>query len=540
MSSKSVFLCDGKIFLDSRMASNVFVKAGFAGKIRENGLLAELNGEAWNFSLWNFDGTVSSADLKEFAQGRDETVFLEGSCFDGLALSECFESLQKEDSIKACSLVCNALDSLDENRAALSLVGSGGIIVSKDFSKVLFLPKNLLEISLSSLGEENFSELYGSYLNPVFSGKAAVHFLQAAIVYKAICGKVPFAEKSSSARETDIRDLNYCPLRYAVFGVDKKILLFTENAFAGKDCSFPKEEFSALELKETSSSDLEKFNEESKKFLLRKEKKIRTKRWLRAKSTMIKICAAVFVFAIAAFVSLYRTFLEKRTTKGLTSLQTLEMYYSAVNLLDIDSARASSAKSLGGRVDRLANIFVTGKTSSMYNAGNDLVPPSVWLVKNQLNHNIYGISNFTVDGNPCRTFFKGQRRKENPAAISEENGQKIFPGEKKEYHVGFFIFDSLGEDSLCVSLQKEKVLLEFKKDRWIIFDIQTEIESRFLKFSEIKAEYSFAMENCGGDVFACASVLRQKYDFIPSDQEIKDAEKYVEEQSLVFLKPVNK
>ena len=82
--------------------------------------------------------------------------------------------------------------------------------------------------------------------------------------------------------------------------------------------------------------------------------------------------------------------------------------------------------------------------------------------------------------------------------------------------------------------------MEFKKDRWIIFDIQTEIESRFLKFSELKAEYSFAMENCGGDVFACASILRQKYDFIPSDQEIKDAEKYVEEQSLVFLKPVNK
>ena len=419
----------------------------------------------------------------------------------------------------------------------LSLVGAGGIIVSKDFSKVLFLPKNLLEASLSSLGEENFSELYGKYLNPVFSGKTAVRFLQAVIVYKAICGKVPFAEKNASSRETDIRDLNYCPLRYAVFGVDEKILLFTENAFAGKDCLFPKEEFSALELKEPSSSDLEKFKAESQKFLLSQEKRIRAKRWLRAKSTVIKICAAVFIFAIAAVVSLYRTFLEKRTTKGLTSLQTVEMYYSAVNLLDVDSARASSAKSLGGRVDRLANIFVTGKTSSMYNAGNDLVPPSVWLVKNQLSHNIYGISNFTVDGSPCRTFFNGQRRKENPVAIFEENGQKIFLGETKEYQVEFFIFDSLGEDSLCVSLQKEKVSLEFKKDRWIITGIQTEIESRFLKFSELKTEYSAAMENCGGDVFACASVLRQKYDFIPSDQEITDAEKYVEEQSLVFLKP---
>lgn len=537
MSSIPVFLQDGKIFLDSRMSGNVFVKAGFAGKIRENGLLAELNGETWNFSLWSFESTLSSADLKEFAQDKDETVFLEGSCFYGFVLSEYLESLEKEESIKACSLVCNALDSLDESNLPLSLVGAGGIIVSKDFSKVLFLPKNLLEASLSSLGEENFSELYGKYLNPVFSGKTAVRFLQAVIVYKAICGKVPFAEKNASSRETDIRDLNYCPLRYAVFGVDEKILLFTENAFAGKDCSFPKEEFSALELKEPSSSDLEKFKAESQKFLLCQEKRIRAKRWLRAKSTVIKICAAVFIFAIAAVVSLYRTFLEKRTTKGLTSLQTVEMYYSAVNLLDVDSARASSAKSLGGRVDRLANIFVTGKTSSMYNAGNDLVPPSVWLVKNQLSHNIYGISNFTVDGSPCRTFFNGQRRKENPVAIFEENGQKIFLGETKEYQVGFFIFDSLGEDSLCVSLQKEKVSLEFKKDRWIITGIQTEIESRFLKFSELKTEYSAAMENCGGDVFACASVLRQKYDFIPTDQEITDAEKYVEEQSLVFLKP---
>ena len=540
MSCSTVFLYGGKIFLDSRMSGNVFVKAGFAGKIRENGLLAEFNGETWNFSLWNFEGTVSSADLKEFAQGKDETVFLESPCFDGFSLAECFENSKKNDSLKACSIVCSALDSLDEKNDALCLVGAGGIIVSRDFSKVLFLPRNLLEISLSSLGEESFSELYGNYLNPLLSGKSAVRFLQAVIIYKAICGKFPFAEKNASARETDIRDLNYCPLRHAVFGVDKKILLFTENAFAGKDCLFPKEEFSAFELKKPSSFDLEKFNADSKKFLLCQEKKLRVKRWLRAKSTVIKICAAVFIFAIAVAISLYGTFLDKRTTKGLTSLQTVEMYYSAINLLDVDSARASSAKSLGSRVDRLASIFVIGKTSSMYNTGNDLVPPSVWLVKNQLSHNIYGISNFTVDRNPCRIFFKGQRRKENPAAITEENGQKVSPGETKEYQVEFFIFDSLGEDSLCVSLQKEKVCLEFKKGRWIIFDIQTEIESSFLKFSELKAEYSAAMEKCGGDVFACASVLRQKYDFIPSDQEIKDAEKYVEEQSLVFVKSDNK
>ena len=74
----------------------------------------------------------------------------------------------------------------------------------------------------------------------------------------------------------------------------------------------------------------------------------------------------------------------------------------------------------------------------------------------------------------------------------------------------------------------------------IIFDIQTEIESNFLEFSDLKVEYFTAMEKCGGDVFACASVLRQEYDFIPSDQEIKDAEKYVEEQSLVFVKPTSK
>lgn len=196
------------------------------------------------------------------------------------------------------------------------MVGAGGIIVSKDFSKVLFLPKNLIEISLSSLGEENFSDLYGSYLNPVFSGKTAVRFLQAAIVYKAICGKVPFAEKSASAREIDIRDLNYCPLRYAVFGVDEKILLFTENAFAGKYCSFPKEEFSALELKEPSSSDLKKFNEESHKFLLRQEKKIRAKRWLSIKSTAIKICIAVLFLQLRLRFRFTGLFVKSGLQKG--------------------------------------------------------------------------------------------------------------------------------------------------------------------------------------------------------------------------------
>lgn len=542
MSGNVVFVKGGRIYLDSRMSGSVFAKAGLAGKIREPGLAAVLADGAWTFSPWTFDSTVSSADLKEFAQDEAETVFLEGECFNGAPLSSFLENWNSSGAgcMEAASAVCGALDAASPEHSELVICGTGGIVVSDDFTRVLFLPRKLLELSFSSLDGMDFSRLYGGCLNPAFSGKPAVRFLQAAVVYLALCGKIPFAEKDASRRESDIRDLNYCPLRYLVFGAEERILLFTENAFAGRECQFPKDEFSAFKRNEPSPAEMERLAMDCAEFLARRDKKLKAKRWLRAKSTVIKISIAVFAAAIGLLFYLRSEYMEKRTTKGLSSLETLEMYYSAINLLDVDSAHGSSAKSLGGRVDRIANIFVTGKTSSMYDAGNDLVPPSVWLVKNQPGHNIYGISNFTVDGAGRRTFFKGHRRNERPDSVAVEDGRSVFPGMKKEYSVSFFIFDSLGEDSLSVSAQNEKVSLEFKKDRWIVSEIQTEIESQFLKFSVFKEEYSAAMEECGGDVFACASVLRRKYDFIPSDQEIKDAQKYLEEQSLVFLKPAGK
>ncbi|MGN0729788.1 hypothetical protein [Treponema sp.] len=532
MDSRIIFFQRGKIFLDSRMSGENFVRTGLAGKIRESGLLAKLKGSEWTFSAWNFDDTVSSADLNEFASG-EERIFLEGACFDGFTLDELFQTPEKT---KACAAVFAAFSFLDESQIPLCLVGAGGIVVSRDFSEILFLPRGLFLSALSCAGEKFFASQHGCYVNPEFFGKTALSFLQAVIVYKAVSGLFPFASENDSLRGADIRDLNYCPLRYAVFGADPEISEFTEKAFSGAKCEFPEQAFLSLHLKSPSAEEAEIFHAASRKFLLQRHRIVRVKRFFRSNSTIIKIAAVAVLIAVFASLSVRKTYMAKPTTKGLTSLKTLEMYYSAVNTLDVDSARACSENNVGSRVDRLANIFVTGKTSSMYNTENDLVPLSVWLLKNQTLHSIYGISRFTVDGIPCKTFAEGYKRRENPPAVSEENGAKISPGEKKSYYVELYILDSLGDDFISVSLQKELVTLEFKKDRWLICDFQTEIESQSVNFSEFKEDYSAYMKECGQDVFKCADMLREKYSFIPSRQELEDAEGYIERQYLLFLK----
>ncbi len=507
-----IFFRDEKFFFDTKISESDFVKARFAEKIRENGVLAEFSDGAWNFLPYHFDFTVSAKD----AAGSGDTIFLCGDGFAGETFCKILKNSADEAKISAADKIFSAMDEATEKNLCVDGIGAGGIFLSADFCRILFLPKIFVVAAAANLSAADSAEFQGFFVNSALTKKQNVRYFQAVTVYRILSGEFPFAAENESVRNDDLRDGNFIPLKFLV-AADEKISEFCDAAFCRKDCEFPRKEFRAYKKTEISSAEKLKIQREKEKFLCRKKKSVEKKRWFRGKSVAIKIFAAAAAIFAIVFVSLYRSSMEKRTTKGLTSFETVEMFFSAVNTLDADSARNCSGKKLSRIVDRISNTFVSCKARSVYEPLLETVPPAVYFTKKIANNNIYGLAQFFIDGIQGDLFFEGPRKNSRPDELIQENGGKISDGDEKIYSVEFFILDSSGEDALNVTKQTQKIRVKYEKNRWIVDDAEIQMENRFMRYSEFQKKWA---EN-----FDYAEISAE-FDFLPTESEILQAEKY--------------
>ena len=536
----------GKLFLDTQMSERTFAKTTIAKNWREGGLLAETVDGRWVCRPWSFEATASSFDL-EFAREGGERVFLAGECFpfrtlaDVLGVGSGDAGDRGEDAppthaaqVSATIAFSNASDAAagrDDTCALVANLGAGGVLISREADKVLFLPKTIFCTVTASLGEEVFCAYQGWWVNPVLQGKTALDFTKAVLLYRVITGELPFGAQSEQQRREDVLDLNYKPLRYVRPCVDEAILSFTERAFAAKgapgELAFPHQELAAFDFDASpSAGELEQFQQAAASYFAGKRKRVSSKRWLRSKSVAVKValCALVLLAWFAA--SLWQNAQGKPTTKGLSAIETLQMHYSAMNLLDAEAARKSSTASLAKAAEKLGSAYAMAQMASMFNPNLDTLPPAAWFASKKPSHNIWGLSCVTIDGQAADLFFEGPRKKDAPPAVNETDGTQ------QQFLLDYWVLDTSGEDRLAVTHQSERVTLRFHKGRWRVshIDAAGEPDVASLPFSQLKADYESALREASGDVFACAALLRQTYSFISTDAEIRQAQAYLERQ----------
>ncbi len=97
-----MFYENGKLNFNTQLTQFRFTKARFSDRLNEQGLLAEKNGEDWNFSPYEFSGTYE----------KDNYVFLEGNGFAGRELSELISSEQKETRVYSLSFMITLLEKM--------------------------------------------------------------------------------------------------------------------------------------------------------------------------------------------------------------------------------------------------------------------------------------------------------------------------------------------------------------------------------------------------------------------------------------------
>lgn len=518
---KLIHSTNDSIFLDTRMTSQTFAKSRSQEYLREKGLLAKISDDYVELVPWAFSETCP-AENSEIAGIDGEIILLKGNAFNGFTLADLFSRDDIDTQRKAADAVCRVINSCIEQNRIPENCGGEGIFISRDFDQVLFLPKSIYTHAVSCLEKDDYSQLHGKFINKLLARIDAIRFLQAVISYRVISGSYPFNENDSSKRQEDIRDGNYRKIELLVKSVPESICSFIKMAFARKPSpanEFPLEDFLNYTPVHMTQDEQITFHEKSEKQFIRQDKKIAFRRKIRYNRTRITISSVTGIIILSLAVMFYKTYMDKPTTKGLTSHQVVEMYYSAINTLDMDAVNQCSSKKLKPRTNMINGAFVNSKTKSMYDLNTESVSPAEWIVRNKPTLNIYGLTQFMINEKQGKLFFEGPRKNTKPEQIESEDGIKINEGDTRTYNVSFYILDTSGEDSLSVCHENEKVTLMFTEGKWIVDWIETELEEKLMHFSEFVSLYQSNQESI---------------DYLPTDAEKSEAAQYMLQYDIAY------
>ncbi len=554
---------ENTVLLRSFLEEQTFARTDLSKIMNENGTLACVKSSGVvEFSPWQFNITKVL---------DDKTVAFEGSCFAGKTLSQTFFELKQTDSAFAKEkIVCifKVLDKIIEEieksqqgeGSSFILPGPEGIIISDknddESFKVLLLPGNLFERCAQN--STQYAEVQGPFIHRGLEGLESLIFTRASLAYTAVTKTKAFSKKKLEERQADITDSNFIPVEYSVNGIDpdlaqainsglcvknKKRIIPGERRFINeKEESNRKQTLnSALKLNSTlienffnspveankNSKPDEVFESEKTAFLKKQTRQIKIKRFYARNSKRIWGTAIAVVLAVSVALNFNRENKKLATSLGLTSTQTVQTLFNGIHTADVtviqEIAKGKDSKNL---IQTVSGFFVTNKQRLAMDERDGTLSPAQWLFfKGQTDFWQYGITDFKIDGQESVTTFNYPRRQDKPVPLTEENGKLLKKGDEVKHTVSYNLVYNEGESVITVYKTTEEVALRWNGKRWIVRSIKGtgKTSSNGYSVKKYKADYIEALETCSGDVKKAAEILRQKYSFVPTEQNLRDA-----------------
>lgn len=505
---------------------------------------------------------------------------------------ENFSEQSKEISAIASSAVCGAIENAIQKNINLPDNGAEGIFISSDCKKIIFMPQELFDNISTCFKDENYSKYCGIYVYRTLDGKAALRFTECVIAYRALTDKFPFTNLNTENRQEDVLDHNFVKLDEAVYGLNEKLSFFIDNALMRSPrieshkkatvtdkrslnekitssvqdgivkqknemqeksaqmagMKFPLEIFNkeiGLEEKGTlpstnklnsverkSAVTKEQFETQSKKSFESFTKALNVKRWFRHNRTKITVVSCIVLVVGIIIFSVWNTHQGNPTTKSLTSTKTAEMFYTSMNNLDVSSAQSCvSGKTMSSKVDIISNFYVTSKSRSAYEPQYTCATPASWLCfNNNGTYTIFGLTQFTIDGNAGSLNVEGPAKKTHPVALTSENGKTLAKGDTVQHKASYYMVYTQGEADITVLKYTDTMTLTWKKDRWIITDLSQDYTESTDDIKTMFKDYTSNMESSKNDVLKTRAVLADKYTWISTEKELLDAKKKLEEK----------
>lgn len=550
-----VSITNDNLLLDSALKSGAF------GKIRiknEDGFVAAIDerGEV-SFTPWQF----ASIHIDE-----NDIVHYCGT-FSGKTLLSVLRS-GGALATKAATAALIALTAAMQQGTALETVGAGGIVVSEDGLRVLFLPAECFERAARNHTDAVYAAVQGVYVKKGLVGASSLAFTRAAIAYQALSGFCAFPAANTDERQVDMFDANFVPLELRVQGLDPalshainsgleiqpllRIVPGEKRIQAGAQAkivaqqeqaikSFSVQQFAAaLVAEKPAVTDAERaaFALQREEWEKKQSASIHRRRFLRRNRTRLIALLCTIGIVCAAVTSFVRENEGLATSVGLTSRQTIETLYTGIHTCDVNVVRqVTHGKTMKNLLTIVSGVYVSGKQRSVMQQSETLTPAEWFYFKNTSDFWQYGLTQFTVDNTVGCTNFAYPRRKDKKAPLTQEDGVSLAPGQTVQHAVSYYRVYNDGSIKLAVEKVSDIVTLTWRKNRWIVTDVQSEASETSVKVKDFRADYDAALLQSENDVTKAVSQLREKYAWLPTDAELAAAGESVSERYRLVFSP---
>ena len=556
-----ITISDGELRLTSNLDEYSFGKTNYDSIVTQEGLLFD----GKNFTSWTFSDVKSFEDPDR----KERIVFYCGKkpLSSQAKTLAAFYKQDDEESLQAVKAVCQAYQMAAKSKLEFPIMGAGGILVdlSKNETKILFLPQGLYKNTVSGLSASDYYEEEGAWINQTIYNLPAICFERAVFVYKLLTGSFPYANIDQIERNADILDQNFLPLEMAIDGIDlqlakevNKALKLNSNVVnipgkkkKGKNSEdlkpnpdFPMElldqawKLSKEQKAKTKNTD---FEEKAQSYMKRKKSQIRTKRRIRRNTAKIGVGIALAIVLATLISNTIKTNQGQYYTKGLTSTQTIQAFFMGINAKDVTMiSNFVKGKTPQNYVDMVSQIYVLSKQRKIYDKDNGFASPENWLLfsTNAEKYDmsgLYGVTQLKIDGKAYPINVKVYKKNQKPEAVTQEGDILLKDKDQSVRKVEYYLLHSEGENfNIVVEKITDIFTLTYKKDRWIITDISSSSESVKVKPLVFKNDYLNQLILTNGDVIKAVDQLRLSYDWLPGKTEL-EMEKELMEWNLTHI-----
>ena len=556
-----ITIYDGELRLTSNLDEYSFGKTNYDSIVTQEGLLFD----GKNFTSWTFSDVKSFEDPDR----KERIVFYCGKnpLSSQAKTLAAFYKQDDEESLQAVKAVCQAYQIAAKSKLEFPIMGAGGILVdlSKNETKILFLPQGLYKNTVSGLSASDYYEEEGAWINQTIYNLPAICFERAVFVYKLLTGSFPYANIDQIERNADILDQNFLPLEMAIDGIDlqlakevNKALKLNSNVVnipgkkkKGKNSEdlkpnpdFPMELLDqAWKLSKEQKAKIKNtdFEEKAQTYMKRKKSQIRTKRRIRRNTAKIGVGIALAIVLATIISNTIQTNQGQYYTKGLTSTQTIQAFFMGINAKDVTMiSNFVKGKTPQNYVDMVSQIYVLSKQRKIYDKDNGFASPENWLLfsTNAEKYDmsgLYGVTQLKIDGTAYPINVKVYKKNQKPEAVTQEGDILLKDKDQSVRKVEYYLLHSEGENfNIVVEKITDIFTLTYKKDRWIITDISSSSESVKVKPLVFKNDYLNQLILTNGDVIKAVDQLRLSYDWLPGKTEL-EMEKELMEWNLTHI-----
>ncbi|MDR0644916.1 MAG: hypothetical protein LBG05_08480 [Treponema sp.] len=366
---------------DTGLKERAFAQAGLSRLITQEGIIVRSNG---TIEKWRIEGTAE----------RDGNMVVWGKNFIGQTLDVILDG-EANEAFSAVRFWLKAQirlkQTVSEVKNAVSIAPCG-VICSNE--ALLFLPEQLVVRYVEAKGETVKKIM--RYVHPDLTGEKAVVWSLACMLYHIFCENDAFLATDADILRQDMREGVFFPARFARPGIDGRIDSLLQRTFSHSMQNFPTlEDFSFLNVKDDVAENRDSLAflpvdefiyvlsyEETKKLILEstrfsKKQKRLTIIWRFFKKNRAIIFGSVAAVVVAAVIviSVIQDRANLPNTKGMTPLDVVETYYTAMSNLDHLVMTGCVLKKAGkDDIDMTSELFVLSKIRQAYEMGK---PPSI-------------------------------------------------------------------------------------------------------------------------------------------------------------------